>query len=123
MTVEKRKKMAGQANVVGPRLRAFRKAAGLSQKELAARCQQRGLNLTRSTLAKIESQIRFIKACELFIIARILKLPMDSFYPSDFGVNEAGTRGTRALSGIRCFPDRSGWFAARMRGLSLQESV
>ena len=75
-----------QANVVGPLLRKYRLEAGLTQKELAARCRELRMNLTRSTLAKIESQVRFIKACELFIIAKILKEPLERFYPVDFGV-------------------------------------
>ena len=87
MKVANRKKMTGKANVVGTRLRQFRLAVGLSQKELAARCQERGLNLTRSTLAKIESLVRFIKACELFIIAKVLNLPLERFFPSDHGDN------------------------------------
>ena len=85
MKVANRKKTAGQANMVGPRLRQFRLAAGLSQKELAARCQERGLNLTRSTLAKIESLVRFVKACELFIIAKVLNLSLERFFPPDQG--------------------------------------
>lgn len=73
------------ANVVGPLLRKFRMAAGLTQKELAARCEERGLKLTRSCLAKIESQRRFITACDLFIIAKVLDKPLKSFYPPGFG--------------------------------------
>lgn len=73
------------ANVVGPLLRRFRMEAGLSQKELASRCEELGLKLTRGTLAKIESRVRFIKACELFIIAKILRISLDSFYPPHFG--------------------------------------
>ena len=73
------------ANVVGPQLRRFRLAACLTQKELAAICEQAGLNLTRSMVAKIEARVRFIKACELFIVAKILEVPLESFYPADFG--------------------------------------
>ena len=72
-------------NVVGPLVRKFRRQAGLSQKELAGRCEERGVKLTRGTLAKIESQVRFIKACELFIIAKVLKIPIQRFYPPGFG--------------------------------------
>jgi transcriptional regulator with XRE-family HTH domain len=78
-------KKSSPANVIGPLLRAHRAKAGLTQKELAALCQRKGLNLTRGTLAKIESGLRFIKACELFIIAKALNLPLERFYPPGFG--------------------------------------
>ena len=72
-------------NVVGPLVRQLRQQRGCTQEQLAAQCQVRGLNLTRSTLAKIEARLRFIKACELFIIAKVLNVPMEDFYPPGFG--------------------------------------
>lgn len=73
------------ANIVGLLVRKRRRERGLTQEQLAAQCQVRGLNLTRSTLAKIEARLRFIKACELFIIAKVLNVPMEQFYPPGFG--------------------------------------
>ncbi len=78
------------ANVVGHRIRQFRRRAGLTQKELAALCRPRGLTMTRSTLAKIESKVRWVKACELFILAQVLKVPIERFYPPGFGRLQAG---------------------------------
>ena len=79
--------------MVGPRLRRFRIEAGLSQKELAARCQERGLDMTRGTLAKIECQARFIEACELFIVAKVLKIALERFFPSRYGERKPGAPG------------------------------
>jgi transcriptional regulator with XRE-family HTH domain len=73
------------ANVVGLLVRKLRRERGLTQEQLSAQCQVRGLNLTRGTLAKIEARLRFIKACELFIIARVMNVPMEHFYPPGFG--------------------------------------
>ena len=73
------------ANVVGLMIRKVRRKLGLTQEQLAAQCQVRGLNLSRGTLAKIEARLRFVKACELFVIAKVLKLPMEHFYPEGFG--------------------------------------
>ncbi len=73
------------ANVVGRLVRELRRKCGCTQKQLAARCQVRGLNLSRGTLAKIEARVRFIKACELYIIAKVLNVPMEDFYPPGFG--------------------------------------
>lgn len=89
------KTKASQANVVGGALRKYRTKAGLTQKELAARCDLLGLKLTRGTLAKIEAQVRYVKACELFIIAKVLCVTLENFYPADFGNGAAGARGKR----------------------------
>jgi transcriptional regulator with XRE-family HTH domain len=78
-------KTAPPQNVVGPMVRKYRLKAGLTQEELASSCRTLGLNLTRGTLAKIESQVRFIKACELYMIAQVLKIPLERFYPAGYG--------------------------------------
>ena len=39
----------------------------------------------RAQLGQIEAQIRMLKACELFIIARVLNVPMERFYPDEYG--------------------------------------
>ena len=74
------------ANVVGPKLRHHRLQAGLTQKELAALCAPRGVAITRGTLAKIEAQVRWVKACELYVLAKALEVPIENFYPPGFGL-------------------------------------
>jgi len=95
MTKRKQRKRAVAANVIGPALRRHRQQAGLTQKELAARCHELGLKLPRGTLAKIEARVRFVKACELFIIAKILRICLEDFYPPDFGNNEVRDKNRR----------------------------
>ena len=72
-------------NPIGPSIRKQRLRQRLTQDQLAAQCQVRGLNLTRGTLAKIEAQIRHLKACELYIIAKVMGVSMEQFYPPEFG--------------------------------------
>ncbi len=67
--------------------------AGLTQKELAARCEERGVNLTRGTIAKIESRVRFVTACELLAISKVLKIDIKRFFPPGFGAPTTGVRG------------------------------
>ena len=81
---QKSHQQAREANVIGSSLRKFRMERGLTQEQLAAQCQVRGIIISRSTLAKIEIKLRYIKACELFVIAKILKIPMERFYPPNF---------------------------------------
>ena len=76
---------SARANVVGPLIRRHRVKAGLTQKELVALCGKRGQHITRGMLAKIEAQVRFVKACELFVIARSLNVSLERFFPSEFG--------------------------------------
>ena len=72
-------------NAIGQSIRKQRLRQRLTQDQLAAQCQVRGLNLTRGTLAKIEAQIRHLKACELYIIAKVMGISMEQFYPPGFG--------------------------------------
>ena len=78
-------------NVVGPLIRKLRYQKQMTQEQLSAQCQVLGLNLTRGTLAKIEARLRFLKACELFVIAKVLGVSMESFYPADFGARQPGS--------------------------------
>lgn len=79
-------------NVVGRQIRRLRDAKGISQQKLAAACSVVGYEITRSTLAKIEAEIRAVTDVELFVIARALRLKMDDLFPVDF---EAALRGNR----------------------------
>lgn len=101
-TSSKRRRFQQQpevANIVGARLRHIRTGLGLTQEQLAARCQVLGLNLSRGTLAKIEAQVRLLKAYELFIIAKVLKVPMERFYPEGFDALPTAVRGRRSTPG------------------------
>jgi hypothetical protein len=40
-----------------------------------------GCDITRSTLAKVEAQIRGVTDIELFVIARVLQVPINDLYP------------------------------------------
>ncbi len=65
-------------NILGPNIRKWRKKAGLSQDDLAARLQLAGLeNIDRVAVAKIESQIRSLFDYELIVIGTVLKISPD----------------------------------------------
>jgi transcriptional regulator with XRE-family HTH domain len=71
------------SNVVGPQIRKRRYDLGLTQEQLAARCQLRGLDISRGTLSQIEAQVRCVKDLELFKLASVLKISTDSLFPAD----------------------------------------
>ena len=88
-------------NIIGPRVRALREAAGLTQDQLAARCQRLGLDITRGTLAKVEASVRSVSDHEIPFIARALSVPLNALFPASLVIlarkarNPSGTRRPR----------------------------
>ena len=70
------------ANIVGPQIRKIRCQLLLTQEQLAARCQLRGLDISRGTLAQIESQFRYVSDEELFMFAVVLRTPLLDLFPA-----------------------------------------
>lgn len=67
-------------NVVGPQVRRLREAKKMSQEDFTARCNIVGLNISRSTLAKIESQVRRVTDEEVVLLAKALKVSVETLY-------------------------------------------
>jgi transcriptional regulator with XRE-family HTH domain len=63
-------------NLAGGRVRKLRTAEGLSQEQLAARCQTAGWDVSRGTLAKIEAGVRRLNDAEVVILAKALRVPV-----------------------------------------------
>ena len=77
--------MATEQNMIGPVLRALREAEGLTQAELAARLQLSGWDISRETLAKVESQVRCVTDRELVRFAAALEVqPSELLKPARF---------------------------------------
>jgi len=71
--------------MIGPMLRSLREAEGLTQAELAARLQLSGWDISRETLAKVESQVRFVTDRELVRFAEALEVdPSELLKPARF---------------------------------------
>jgi len=71
-------------NLVGLQIRRLRDQQGLTQPMLAARCRRWGWDLSRQTLAKIETQLRWVSDFELLCLARALRVePNDLWPPKD----------------------------------------
>lgn len=67
-------------NVVGPQVRRIREAQGLTQEALAARCNLLKWEVTRGTLAKIESQVRRVTDDEVALLAKALRVDIRELY-------------------------------------------
>jgi len=71
--------------MIGPTLRSLREAEGLTQAELAGRLQLAGWDISRETLAKVESQVRCVTDRELVRFAEALDVdPSELLKPTKF---------------------------------------
>ena len=77
MARKKQRKKKKPANIVGPQIQKLRYGLGLTQEQFAARCQLRGLDISRGTLSQIEAQLRCVIDSELLLIAKILRVSTD----------------------------------------------
>ena len=78
----RKRKKKKPANIVGPQIQKFRYQLGLTQEQLAARCQLRGLDISRGTLSQIEAQLRCVVDSELLLLARVLRVSTDDLFSS-----------------------------------------
>ena len=76
-------------NVVGAQVRALRRAQRLLQKDLCARCQTIGFDLSRESLAKIESGFRVVSDAEVVLLAWALRVPLLTLFPEEDKLVEA----------------------------------
>ena len=70
----------GSKNLIGARVETARKEQGMKQKELLAQLQVRGVDLSASGLSKLEGQIRVATDKEVFIIAKVLRVPIERLF-------------------------------------------
>ena len=87
-------------NIIGPKLRELREKHGFTQDQVAAKCQVLGFDLTRGTLAKIESRVRAVSDHEIPFLAEALECSIDALFPKKLQPlprkprNPGGTRRT-----------------------------
>ena len=68
-------------NVIGPQVRLLRESRQLTQEQLAVRCHLLGWAISRSTLAKIEAQVRRVTDEEVALLAKGLSVNISELYP------------------------------------------
>ena len=75
-------------NIAGPQIRRLRTQQGITQQGFAERCQRMGWDLSRDTLAKVESQTRWLADFELAFLAEALAVPLDLLLPERGAVTQ-----------------------------------
>jgi DNA-binding XRE family transcriptional regulator len=66
-----------RCNASGEKIKALRKAADLSQEQLAAQLQVAGLSISQKQISRIETGARVVADYELLHLARVLKTSAD----------------------------------------------
>lgn len=74
--------MKKKMNLVGPQVRRLRYQQGLTQPDLVRRCQLLGWDLSRESLAKIESCLRGVTDFELIGLSLALQIPYHFLLPA-----------------------------------------
>lgn len=68
-------------NIVGPQVARLRYQLGLSQTELAAKCQRAGWDASRGIIAGIEEQVRCVTDSEFVLLAQLFGVSLESLLP------------------------------------------
>ena len=66
---------------IGPQVRKLREDRRWTQRILAAKLQIAGLDISRSSLAKIEARLIKVKDYELFYFARVFDVSLCQLFP------------------------------------------
>ena len=77
-----RKQEYGNSNIVGRNIELLRKAQGIKQKDFISKMQVMGCDINPTSYSKLEGQVRIATDKELFIIAKILNVSIDSLFDS-----------------------------------------
>lgn len=75
-----RKQEYGTANVVGRKVEELRKSRGFKQKDFIAKIQTEGVDINPTSYSKLEGQVRSATDKELYAIAKILGVTIDSLF-------------------------------------------
>ena len=77
-------------NLVGRQVRKWRRRRGWSQSGLACKLQLQGWSISRHSVAKLELGLRRVSDCELFFLARVLRIRLRDLFPWQMPLKELG---------------------------------
>lgn len=73
----------GKCNISGNKIRLLREKAKLSQEQLAAKLQLRGLNVSQKAISRIETGDRVVPDFELLYFSSVLDVPVTALLGDD----------------------------------------
>ncbi len=75
-----RKQEYGNANLVGRDIERMRKARAIKQKDFIAKMQVMGCDINPTSYSKLEGQVRRATDKEIYVIAKILDVSMETLF-------------------------------------------
>ncbi len=75
-----RKQTYGDKNMIGKNIERLRKEKGIKQKDFIAQIQILGCDMNPTSYSKLEGQIRNATDKEIYVIAKILGVPMEDLF-------------------------------------------
>ena len=75
-----RKQDYGNANMVGRNIERLRKERGIKQKDFIAQIQTMGCDMNPTSYSKLEGQVRSATDREVYVIAKLLGVPMEALF-------------------------------------------
>ncbi len=75
-----RKQNYGNSNLIGRNVEKLRRERGIKQKDFIAQLQVEGLDINPTSYSKLEGQIRNATDKEVYVIAKVLNVPMDFLF-------------------------------------------
>ena len=75
-----RKKLYGNANMVGKNIERLRKERGIKQKDFIAKIQIMDCDINPTSYSKLEGQLRSATDKEIYVIAKILNVTMEELF-------------------------------------------
>jgi DNA-binding XRE family transcriptional regulator len=84
------KKVSLPLNLIGTRVRELRDRRGWTQEDLSTKLQVFGWDVSRESLAKLETQQRRVPDGELFILAKVLGTTTDALFVPNINIKKLG---------------------------------
>ena len=78
-----RKTEYGNLNLVGKNIERLRKDKGIKQKDFISKMQIMGCDINPTSYSKLEGQLRIATDKEIFVIAKILNVPIEKLFDSE----------------------------------------
>ncbi len=83
ISVKLRKQAYGDVNMVGKNIERLRKERGIKQRDFIAKMQVMGCDMNPTSYSKLEGQIRVATDREIYVIAKILNVRMETLFEDE----------------------------------------
>ena len=78
-----RKNPIGSRNIVGAKVARLRKEKKIKQKDMVAMLQSEGMDISETTMSRLEGQTRLVQDFELPILAKVLGVNVEWLLEQD----------------------------------------